>query len=199
MSYSAVPDDYYTVAEFEHLERDAPDGERWELIRGRIVRMMTGGTIAHNRLVRNVARALEAGLRANGSPCDVFTENVKYEDDLQDSAVYPDVIVTCEPLKNEATKIISPVILVEVVSKSSALRDRREKLAIYAHTPSLQHYLVVEQASPIVEFWSRQTGGNDDDWTARRIEGLQAMLTIPAFDLTLSMAEIYDRVFEAGT
>eukprot|EP01037_Dinobryon_pediforme_P027401 gene27401-30281_t len=137
MSNAAIRQKRYTVAEFEELELDAPDGERWELIDGQIVRMMTGGTIAHNRIVRNFAGAVERALGAKGSPCEVFTENVKFATDALDTATYPDVIVTCEPVKNEATKIEAPVVLVEVLSKTSVARDRIEKWSQYARATSL--------------------------------------------------------------
>jgi Uma2 family endonuclease len=197
MSYSDVLEEHYTVEEFAEMEMTTPHSERWELIRGRIWRNMTGGTVAHNQLTQNIAFALRSKLRQIGSPCRVFSENVKFEESLQESAVYPDVIVTCERVKNDALKIVAPVILVEVVSRSSALRDRREKLGIYANTPSLRSYLVVEQEKAIVEFWSRPEGVEDGSWTAKRFEGLKAELAFPEFGFAIAMAEIYERVLDA--
>jgi hypothetical protein len=42
--------------------------------------MMTGGTIAHNRIVQNFGDAVRAGLRTKGSRCWTTTENVKLVD-----------------------------------------------------------------------------------------------------------------------
>jgi Uma2 family endonuclease len=106
--------------------------------------------------------------------------------------------VTCEPLQNDSTKILYPVIIVEVVSKSSVVRDRRAKFSVYAKIPSLKYYIIVEQVEPLVEFWSRPPSDNDDTWIARRVNDLGGNLFFPEFKMTLSMAEIYERVFDAN-
>lgn len=185
----------YTVAEFAELELNAPEGERWELIGGRIVRMMTGGTIARNRIVRNTSNAIERRLRARGSTCDVFTENVKFEHELSNSATYPDVIVTCEPTRGDALAIHAPIILIEVLSKTSVSRDRVEKWHQYAKATSLKAYVLIEQTEAVLEVYTRQ--GETETWAWSTIEGIESALDLPTLELSVPLSELYERVFEA--
>lgn len=185
-------DKRYTVAEFAELERDAPKDERWELIDGHVLRSCFGTTIAHNRIVQNVANALVSRLRARRSSCDVFSENVKFEHDLSDSATYPDVIVTCEPTRDDALAIHSPVVLIEVLSKTSASHDRVEKWHQYAKATSLKAYVLIEQTDVALEVYTRQ--GETETWAWSTIDGIDGVLDLPALEISIPLAEIYERV-----
>lgn len=186
-------EDRYTVAEFAELELNAPEGERWELIGGRIVRMMTGGTIAHNRIVQNTVLAIRSRLRTRGSTCDVFSENVKFEHDLSNSATYPDVIVTCEPTRGDSLAIHSPVILIEVLSKTSVSRDRVEKWHQYAKATSLKAYVLIEQTEAAMEVYTRQ--GETETWAWSTIDGIDGVLDLPALEISIPLKDVYERVF----
>ena len=107
-----------SLAEFLAWEEQQPD--RYERIAG-VVRMMTGGTIAHNRITRNSARALESQLQ--GSDCEVFTSDVKVATPAGD-VMYPDVVVVCGAVPDQATWVETPVVVAEVLSASTAERDR---------------------------------------------------------------------------
>ena len=61
-----------TLADF--LAWEEQQAERYERVSG-VVRMMTGGTIDHNRIIRNVARTLDHCLQGRG--CEVFTSDIK--------------------------------------------------------------------------------------------------------------------------
>ena len=54
--------------DFEELLADKPRNERWELIGGRVVRMMVGARWEHGRIVQNIATGLEAGFAPGGPP-----------------------------------------------------------------------------------------------------------------------------------
>ena len=56
---------------------------------------------------------------------------------------------------------------------------------------SLQEYLLVRQHEPSVELFIRQPNG---DWLLRQATGLEATLTIPSLEITISIAEIYANV-----
>lgn len=53
---------------FEERLADKPQNERWELIGGRVVRMMVGARWEHGRIVQNIATGLEAGFAPGGPP-----------------------------------------------------------------------------------------------------------------------------------
>lgn len=187
----------YTLEEFALIEQDAPEGERWELINGHIVRMMTGGTIGHNRIVQNFVVATRSALRRNDLRCDVFSENVKFEQANRETATYPDVIVTCEKTDNDKLAVKAPVLVAEVLSKTSVARDRIEKWHEYSAAPSLNWYVVIEQRQPRIEVYGRHAEGAN--WVWSTWEGLGGELAFPDLGITIPVAEIYDRVFEAGS
>jgi Uma2 family endonuclease len=145
---------------------------------------MTGGTYAHDQITYNVRRALDA--RLAGKPCRPCGPNVKI---LAGRSVrYPDVLVTCSPISNDATVIDGPVVVFEVISKDSGRTDRIEKLRDYRETPSIRHYVILEQTSIAASVFARD--GEDEDWIATALtEG--DMLRLPELGIELPLAECY--------
>ena len=78
-----------TLEEFLAWEREQP--QRHERVSG-VIRMMTGGTIDHNRIALNVADALRQRLR--DGDCEAFVNDVKVVTPAGD-VMYPDVVVAC--------------------------------------------------------------------------------------------------------
>ncbi|RZJ58001.1 MAG: Uma2 family endonuclease [Hymenobacter sp.] len=57
---------------------------------------------------------------------------------------YPDVMVNCDPHdQRESQQLCSPLLIVEVLSPSTAAYDRGKKFKQYQKLPSLRHYLLV--------------------------------------------------------
>ena len=77
MGRASAEYDYLTLDEFEELLADKPHNERWELIGGRLVRMMVGARWDHGRIVQNISRHLGNAFHATGSPRQPFTETLK--------------------------------------------------------------------------------------------------------------------------
>lgn len=174
--------------DFEELLLDKPEGEKWELIGGRVVRGMVGARWEHHRIVANITSALMVGLRAKGSACRPFDETFWLKQRFLDLAVFPDVIVWCGTLPSGAASIDDPIVLFEVVSRGSVRRDRFEKWQSYQKLPSLQHYVLVERDSIGVEVFDRVTGG----WFSRpRLADASAELAMPAIDFSIPLADIY--------
>ncbi len=187
--------EYMSLDDFEELLADKPADEKWELIGGRVVRMMVGARWEHNRIVANVLSALLVGLRAKGSDCRPFAESFWLKERLLKLAVFPDVIVRCGPLPPDATWLDDPTALVEVVSKGSAQRDRREKWVLYNRLPSLQHYVLIERDVCAVDVYDRIEGG----FILRpTLTQMQDILRLSAIDFEIPLAEIYRDVLSAA-
>jgi Uma2 family endonuclease len=124
---------HQTLADFLEWERQQP--ARHERVSG-IIRMMTGGTVAHNRITRNCARALEDRLR--GSDCEVFASDMKVVSP-EDDVMYPDAVIVCGDISERAIELRSPVVVVEVLSESAEARDHGPKRWAYQTIPSLRH------------------------------------------------------------
>ena len=129
-----------TAAEF--LAWDETQTVKHEFVRGEVY-MMTGGADRNNTLAGNLYVALRNHLR--GSPCRVYTSDVKLRVESADSYFYPDLMVTCSAA-DAADRLIKrePLLLVEVLSPSTAAFDRGDKFASYRQLPSLMEYLLVD-------------------------------------------------------
>jgi Uma2 family endonuclease len=174
-----------TLAEFLTWEEQQP--ERYERVGG-VIRMMTGGTVAHNRITRNCARALET--RLLGSDCEVFTSDIKVVAPEED-VIYPDVVVVCGAIADEATRLETPVVVVEVLSESTAARDHGPKRWAYQMIPSLQHYVLIDQAKPVVEVASRD---DDGSWRSVMHRGLDVRVRLGVLGVEIGLEEIFARV-----
>ena len=172
---------------FERLETDAPEDERWELVRGRIVRAMVGARWEHNRIINNIGYELRRRFDERDSPCRILLETFRLRSAPTQSSLLPDVIVNCEPLARGATSLERPIVLMEVLSNRFSRRDRDEKRSVYRTLASLRHYVLVSRDTARVEVLD-----HTDGFAAARIaEGLDADLSLPAIEITLPLASLY--------
>ena len=151
----------------EYLDWEAQQELRYEFIDGEAV-AMTGGTVPHNDVVLNLYASLRPHVRSRGGRVNVF--EVKVPVAATGNYFYPDLIVSCDDRDRNAIKLIeNPVLLVEVLSPSTAERDRDKKLKHYRLLPSLQEYMLISPVEVWVEcyrrsqnFWKYQTYGPGD-------------------------------------
>lgn len=192
MSRALADYEYMSFDDFEEALADKPRNEKWELIGGRVVRLMVGARWEHARIVSNIAFALEQSFRASGSGCQSFTETFYMKEKALDAQLLPDVMVVCGDLEPGATSTNEPVVLVEVMSPGSEARDRYEKWHIYQRLPSLRHYVLVARDRPHVETFARREG----EWSGMSLrDGLAATLDLDAVGASIPLADIYYRVF----
>jgi len=173
----------WTLDDFLAWEEQQP--ERYEFVDG-VVRMMVGGTAAHNTIINNVAAALRSRLR--GSGCRYFTEGMKVVSPT-DQSTYPDVVVTCRPVGNSYGKLTEPALIVEVLSRSTADHDRGAKWEMYRTIPTLANYVLISQYRRSVDLYRRTAAG----WEIVQIEG-SGTIDMPALGCTIDLDEIYEDV-----
>lgn len=94
-------------------------------------------------------------------------------------------------LADDAYFAETPILIVEVLSAFTKSYDKTFKLQQYKKISTLQEYVMIEQNEAIVEVVSRL-----DHWQARYY-GLGESFTLQSVGLTLSVAEIYERVKNA--
>lgn len=180
--------------DFEELLADKPRNERWELIGGRVVRMMVGARWEHGRIVQNIASHLHQGFRAKGSSCQTFAETFYLKSHPLDAALLPDVLVVCGGIEAGATSVDNPTVLIEVLSPGTEARDRLEKWRIYQQLPTLQHYVLVARDRPHLEIYDRVDGV----WSGFRVvEGIDTALELFSIQASLPLSEVYWGVFES--
>lgn len=176
----------YTREDFLAWEATQPD--RWEFVAGR-VKMMAGGSVAHNLVAGNVFTGLDNAL--GDGPCVPFQQNQKLAAAENDDVTYPDVMVTCRPLDDRAQTIGSATVIVEVLSPSTRADDMDAKWAGYQQIADLRHYLVLEADSATAILYSRDA--ETAQWGYQRITGLDAEIALTAIGVTLPMRAIYRR------
>jgi Uma2 family endonuclease len=169
-------DDFLAWVERQH--------ERYELARGQLM-PMAGGSAAHNDIQVNLLTALRARLR--GGPCRPNGPDLLLRIDDR-TGRFPDASVACG--ERGPNYLTEPVVLLEILSESSEARDRGEKRRDYQRLPSLAHYVLIDQAAARVEVFSRVEGS----WLFQEIEGLDGSLRLDVLDVTLPLAELYERV-----
>jgi len=173
------------------LDWEERQAERYELVGG-VVRMMVGGTIGHNTAADNILVALANRLR--GKPCRAWRGDTKVQAPGGE-IMYPDVLVSCTPRRPDETVIDDPVLVVEVLSPSTAHHDQAEKRWAYQTIESLRQLVFVAPNEAKVELVTRQEGGT---WLVSFITGIEAELALTCLGLPLPMAEIYADIDLAG-
>jgi Uma2 family endonuclease len=143
---------------------------------------MTGGSLAHNRVTTRLTVALVQRVKP---PCEPLGPELKV---LTPGRVrYPDATIICsEP--DDGSDIVSPIVVFEVLSPSTALTDRRVKAVEYAGVPGILAYVMLETDRPEITVRRRSTG-----WEAETFEGLDAELPLPEVGVTIPLAAVYAR------
>jgi Uma2 family endonuclease len=179
------------MTEEEYLRRDRAATYKSEFVDGEMF-AMSGGTLWHSQISANWIVHLGYALR--GGPCRVFTSDARVRIAASGSYVYPDVTVVCgDPVANQDDDIlISPTVVIEVLSPSTADYNRGKKFELYRDIPSLREYVLTHSDTPRVEHFARQT---ETSWIFREYKGLEHSLRLEAIGCEIGMADIYERIF----
>ena len=175
----------------EYLELEINSEERHEYIKGEIT-SMTGGTPNHNKIVGNFYAYLNFALK--GQPYDVFVTDQRLWIPEAEIHTYPDVMVIAQPLKyaeNRRDTLTNPLLIVEVLSKSTRAYDKDNKFAAYRTIPSFQEYLLIDQYSIHIEHYSKT---EPHKWIFIEYDNPQALVSLFSLDFQIESADIYDKV-----
>ena len=178
-------------AAFHELEHLSPD-RKYEYLNG-MAYLMSGGSVAHDRITRNVGYTLDSRLRTG--PCRAFGVDVQVllgsKKDSKKHYVYPDATVSCDAAdrRPENMLIESPRVVIEVLSPSTEARDRGVKFKAYQGCPTMQEIVLMSQFAPYVELWQR----DNQDITAwhYRHYGPGEIVEINSIDVHIDIAAIY--------
>ena len=172
-----------SLAEFLHWD-DGTD-RRYELIRGRPV-AMAPPSVAHAAIVPNLIGVLRPSVRR---PCYLVAEVGITLADRDDTYYQADVAVSCTPTPATAQHLVDPVLIVEVLSPSTASHDRTQKLPDYRRIASVQEIVLVSSQERRVELWRRK----GEKWEVEDLIG-EAMLSLASIRADVPLGAIYDGV-----
>jgi Uma2 family endonuclease len=175
-----------TVDEFLQWE-DGTD-TRYELLDGVVIAMAPPAP-PHGILFARLAGTIDAALRSR-RPCIVQGEAGIVRPDHNDTCYVADLAVTCEPLRAEDRLIRSPVLIVEILSPSTASHDRQRKVADYRQIASVNEILLIDSQSIFAEVLRRE----GPQWITEIVEGPAATLTLRSVPIGIAMAELYEGI-----
>ncbi|MGI2908637.1 Uma2 family endonuclease [Tolypothrix sp. VBCCA 56010] len=184
-----IAERYYSPEEY--LEIEVKSEERHEYINGQII-PMTGGTPNHNKIAGNFYAALNFALKRQ--PLQVFVTDQRLWIPQKRINTYPDVMVVAGELQfQEGRKdtLTNPIMIAEVLSKSTKSYDRDEKFAAYRTIPSFQEYLLIDQYKMHVEQYSKT---DNNRWIFTEYEDADVTISLASVSFEISLADIYDKV-----
>lgn len=138
----------------DYLEGEKNSAIKHEYIAGQVYAMV-GASRNHNQIAGNLHTALNIHLRSQ--PCQVFMSDVKVR--VGEAFYYPDLVVTCDPRESQDYYCEYPVLVIEVLSPSTEVRDNLEKRVAYQTLDSLQEYVMVAQDSCEIRIYRRTSDG----------------------------------------
>jgi Uma2 family endonuclease len=172
----------YTHAEYLDLETFS--NVKHEFLDGEIY-AMAGGTVDHAALAMAVGRLL--GNALEGRPCRVFSSDLRVRVLATGLATYPDVSVVCGPVERDPGDrhaVTNPIVIVEVLSESTADYDRGEKFEHYRRLASLREYALIDSRGVAAEARHRTPDGS---WSAETA-GPGGRVSLPSLALALALA-----------
>lgn len=177
-----VLDRIWTVDRFLAWD-DGQDGKHE--FDGQAVIPMTGGSLAHQRIVVDLMVTLLRLLEGSA-----FEPVQEMRVRCGDAVRYPDVTV-CDAGQDQSTRTLTDAVAIfEVLSSDTEATDRTVKPSDYAMLPSLRSYVLLDQTKIAATLFQRDGAGGV--WSeAIHTEGV---LALPGLGIEIALAEIYRRV-----
>ena len=188
----AVPKlDYLTPEEYLAIERHAE--YKSEYVDG-VMYAMAGGSPRHNLVSGSIHTLINVHLWE--SPCKVFNSEMKVRVPSSRKYHYPDVTIVCEKPEyadDEKDVLLNPLLIVEVLSKSTQGYDKGKKFLYYQEIDSFREYLLVAQDQPVVQHYVRQPDGS---WIYKKIEGMEQGVQLATINFQLKLKDIYVKALD---
>ena len=180
----------YTLEEYLELEKHTE--ERYEYCGGEVV-AMSGASLRHNRIVRNLMRAIDA--RLEGKLCEVLPTDMRIKVPKALPYRYADLVVVCgEPLLEDLQGVeilVNPLVVLEVLSASTEAYDRGIMFFGYQSIASFQEYVLIAQDRAYITHYVRQNSGQ---WLRSDLYGVAEPLVLRTLECAIPVAEIYRQV-----
>jgi len=161
--------------------------QRYEYYDGE-VRLLAGGSSNHATIALNFGVALDQAL-GDDTLCRPYVTD-KLVRVTPTKTVIPDVVVSCDIADHGESQIIdSPVLVVEVLSRSTEMIDRFVKLALYQAKESIQEIIFISQVIQRVEVFSRSA----TDWLYHQYGGGQSF-HLGSLDIEIEVRQLYRRL-----
>jgi len=172
----------------EYLGWEARQPDKHEYVSGEAYAMV-GVTRKHAAVAGNVFNLVASHL--GDGPCRVYMSDMKLRVEAANAFYYPDVFVTCDPRDHQAEDFMSSaVLIVEVLSASTAGYDRGEKFAAYRKLSGLLEYVLIDPDRKRIECFRR---GEGDLWVLHEPDP-DLRLMLQSIELRIAGEDVFRRV-----
>jgi Uma2 family endonuclease len=146
----------------------------------------------HNIITGNILHELKRKLK--DICCKPYNSDQRIHVEKNSLFTYPDISVFCggmQTLNNDQYNATNPTIIIEVLSPSTKSYDRGDKFKLYRDFQSLEEYILVDSMVPGVEAYRINAGGH---WELQEYTSMDESLSMPALQVSIPLADIYDDV-----
>jgi len=191
------------VNEEDYLAAEALADEKHEYLNGWVyvlhrdpVTGMAGASESHVNITGNAYYALRTHLKQ--TPCSTYMTDMRLKINAEDTAwFYPDVMVSCDPEDRQHKNVkYAPILIIEVLSKSTKNYDKGGKFDAYRQLTSLREYVLIDPARYLVEVFRLN---EHQRWELFTFAGEDAAVELNSIDLRCTMAELYEEVDFSST
>jgi Uma2 family endonuclease len=177
-----------------YLEREAKAAHKSSYHNGNIIKM-AGAKAKHNEIAMNIGSAVKVASKALENAYRVYNSDQKIYIAAEDTAVYPDALVIAiapQFWNGREDLITNPLLVVEVLSKSTKQHDKGPKFMLYKSIPSFAEYVLVEQDTCKVEVWTKI---GDNQWQFVIYTNLADNIVLQSMEnIKIAVADIYENI-----
>ncbi|MBK7939454.1 MAG: Uma2 family endonuclease [Lewinellaceae bacterium] len=165
---------------------------RHEYLDGEI-RAMSYTSPEHGEIQMNIAGNIYQCLKKKG--CKLYTSDRMVYVQACNKVFYPDILVVCgeqqfHSHKGEMKATLNPILILEILSKSTEEEDKIDKWACYQKIKSLRQYILVSQREKLIQSYHRT--GDERQWVYTATEDNEDIVDIQG--CTLLLKQVYSGI-----
>lgn len=181
----------YTIEQYLAFEETAKGKHQY--INGKIV-AKPSKTFVEAVMMSNILTALMNAVEGKKDAFWVLNSDMRTRIDAENNFVYPDgLVIHGKPkfYKDRKDTITNPLLIVEVLSKSTQKYDEGGKFTKYRTLSSFKEYVLVSQSPPCVVAHFRK---DTDLWRITDNRDITGSIYLESINCTLALADIYNGV-----
>lgn len=177
---------FFSAQDYLELEESAE--YKSEYYQGEIF-AMAGSSFNHNQIAGNIYSQLR--LRQEKHSCRVTIGDLKLWIEEIDFFTYPDLMIICDQPRfypRRTDIILNPLVIIEVLSRSTEAYDRGKKFQFYRSIPTFQEYILIDQYSVHIDQFYQESKGK---WMLRDYNDSKDILKFSKIDFEIPLEKIY--------
>jgi Uma2 family endonuclease len=177
-----------------YLDREAKVAHKSSYHNGNIIKM-AGAKARHNEIAMNIGSAIKFASKSLATVYRLYNSDQKIYIEQENTVVYPDaVVVSIAPAfwQEREDLITNPLLIIEVLSKSTEKHDKGSKFMLYQNLPSFKEYVLVSQDRLRVEVWSQI---QENHWQRTVSAALTDNIVLQSMEnIQIALADIYENI-----